>query len=81
MRNDNYPSASEMVRNLGSIRVPHRVLLAEGKFRILQFERPYFEGTEFWVVNEKGFMWEPADSLEAAQAYLESSEAEEYQGG
>jgi hypothetical protein len=79
MRNDNYPSASEMVRNLSDIRVRHELLHVEGKFRVIRFERPFFQGSEFWVVNEKGFMWEPADSLDAAMHYLKGSEAAEYQ--
>ena len=70
-----------MVRNLSDIRVPYRVLITEGKFRVVQFDTPYFDGMEFWVANEKGFMWEPADTLQVALAYLESPEALEYQGG
>ena len=70
-----------MVRNLAGIKVPYELLQTEGKFRIVRFERPFFNGTEFWVVNEKGFLWEPSDSLEAAKAYLESPEAQEYQQG
>lgn len=80
MRNDNYPSASEMIRNLADIKVKWNLLHTDRKFRVIQFERPYFEGGEFWVVNEKGFMWEPADSFEAGLAYLQSDEAQEYQG-
>ncbi len=78
MRNDNYHSASEMVRNLDKIRVPHQVIGTEGKFRVVQFDAPYYEGFEFWIVNEKGFMWEAADKFENAMAYLESDEAREY---
>lgn len=79
MRNDNYPSASEMVRNLSDIKVKWTLLHTEGKFRIVQFERPYYEGGDFWVVNEKGFMWESVDSLAAGLEYLNSEEAQEYQ--
>lgn len=79
MRNDNYPSASEMVRNLSDIKVKWTLLHTEGKFRVVQFERPYYEGGEFWVVNEKGFMWESVDSIEAGREYLGSEEAQEYQ--
>lgn len=79
MRNDNYPSASEMVRNVADIRVPHELLLTDGKFRVFRFHAPYFEGSEYWVVNEKGFMWEPVDSFHDAVVYLESAEAKEYQ--
>lgn len=79
MRNDNYPSASEMVRNLSDIKVKWTLLHTEGKFRVVQFERPYYEGGEFWVVNEKGFMWESVDSIDAGLEYLMSEEAQEYQ--
>ena len=67
-----------MVRNLADIKVRHEVLAREGKFRIVKFDHPFFQGSEFWVVNEKGFMWEPADSLAEAQEYLKSPEAVEY---
>lgn len=79
MRNDNYPSASEMVRNLSDIRVKRELVMTDGKFRVVRFSPPYFDGYEYWVVNEKGFMWEPAESFSAALAYLESAEAQDYQ--
>ncbi len=79
MRNDNYPSASEMVRNLAGVRVKWEPLHTDGKFRIIRFEPPFFDGWEYWVVNEKGFLWEPVDTFHAGLMYLESSEAREYQ--
>jgi hypothetical protein len=78
MRNDNYPSASEMVRNLNKIRSPFTVLKTDGKFRVIQFGHPYFDGQEFWVVNEKGFMWQSVENPAEGQAYLETEEAKEY---
>ena len=78
MPNENYQSASEMIRSLDKIRVPHAVLAEHGPFRLLRFESPYWDGYEFWVVNEKGFMWEPAESEAALWAYLETDEAKEY---
>ncbi|HWD38081.1 MAG TPA: hypothetical protein VG944_04480 [Fimbriimonas sp.] len=78
MRNDNYPSSSQIVRNLSDITSKFEVIYAEGKFRILKFAPPYFGGYEYWVVNEKGFMWEPALSPEDGLSYLESDEAKEY---
>lgn len=78
MPNENYQSASEMIRSLDKIRVPHEVLETCGPFRLLRFQRPYWDGYEFWIVNEKGFMWEPGESLEALHRYLESDEAQEY---
>jgi hypothetical protein len=79
MRNDNYPSASEMVRNLGDIRVKHEIVHLDGKFRVVRFDRPFFDGSEFWVVNEKGFLWEPVDNFDAALIYLSGAEARDYQ--
>jgi hypothetical protein len=76
--NPNYPSASQAIRNLADIRTTFEVLDQIGKFRIVRFEPPFFGGSEFWVVNEKGFLWEPADSLDAIFAYLDSDEAKEY---
>ena len=64
---------------MADIRVRHEVLLTDGRFRIVRFARPFFDGSEYWVVNEKGFMWEPADDWHAALAYLESAEAKDYQ--
>lgn len=78
MRNNNYPSASLVIRNLAEITVEYEVLETVGRFRIIQFPAPFFDGSEFWIVNEKGFLWEPADDLDAALAYLESDEAREY---
>lgn len=80
MPNNNYPSASEMPRNLSQILVPFEVIGTEGKFRIVRFDAPYFEGYEFWVVNEKGFMWEGVDTFEAGMTYLASDEAKGYNG-
>lgn len=78
MPNENYQSASEMIRSLDKIRVPYEVLDTYGPFRILKFQRPFWDGYEFWVVNEKGFMWEPGDSLEQLQEYVLGEEAQAY---
>ena len=75
---DRYASASEVVRNLAQIRVPFEVLEEQGKFRLVQFVKPFFDGFEFWIVNEKGFMWEPCVTLDQALAYLASDEAADY---
>jgi hypothetical protein len=76
--NNNYASASEVIRNLSSMPLRFEVLITEGRFRVVRFDSPYFDGSEFWVVNEKGFLWEPADSPEAALNYLLGEEAREY---
>lgn len=75
---DNYPSASEMTRNLAQLMIPYEVLETVGKFRIVRLEPPFWGGYELWVVNEKGFFWEPALDLDRAFAYLNSDEAKEY---
>lgn len=74
----NYPSASEMLRNLAQIHVERDLLLEEGKFRVFRFAPPYVEGYEIWIVNEKGFLWEAVDSETAAMEYLQSEEAQLY---
>ena len=76
--NNNYPSASEIIRNVADVKTGFEALYERGKFRVVRFEPPFFAGSEFWVVNEKGFLWEPAISLEAAKEYLETDEAREY---
>jgi hypothetical protein len=78
--NNNYPSASQLVRNLNDIRVSYEVVLTEGLFRIIRFDSPFFDGFEYWVVNEKGFLWESALTQGAALEYLISDEAKEYVG-
>ena len=78
MPNENYQSASEMVRSLDKIRVPYELLDTKGPFRLLKFSPPYWDGYEFWLVNEKGFMWEPGESRASLDAYLASDEAREY---
>ena len=76
---ENYPSASEVIRNLAQIYVKYEVLDTVGKFRLIQFERPYWDGYEFWLVSEKGFRWEPGDSIDNLLEYLDSDEAKAYQ--
>ena len=78
MPNENYQSASEMIRSLDKIRVPYEQLEERGPFRLLRFSPPYWDGYEFWLVNEKGFMWEPGESLASLHGYLEGNEAKEY---
>lgn len=77
---ENYPSASQVVRNLSAVTAPYEIVLTRGKFRIVRFDTPFWGGYEFWVVNEKGFLWEPAESLANAEEYLSTDEAVEYQG-
>jgi len=69
---ENYLSAGEHLRNLADLPGMYEVLEEHGEFRIVQIAPPYFQGSEFWVVNEKGFFWEPADSLQAARDYIAS---------
>lgn len=76
---EGYASASEVVRNLRQISAPYELMFESAVWRILRFEPPYVLGNEYWVVNDKGFLWEPADSLEAATAYLSSAEALDYE--
>jgi len=76
--NNNYPSASQAIRNLSDMPLSHEVVLTEGRFRVVRFDSPFFDGSEYWVVNEKGFLWEPVDTQEAALAYLLSEEALSY---
>ena len=75
--NDTYPNATEMVRNLSQMG-EYEVLETHGKFRIVRLAPPYYNGFELWVVNEKGFMWEPAATVEAGRVYLQTDEAREY---
>lgn len=75
---ENYANASEVIRNLAHLQGGYEVLLEHGRFRIVRLPPPFFSGYEFWVVNEKGFLWEPAESEQAALDYLDSDEAREY---
>lgn len=74
----NYQSASEMIRNLSQIHTPYEVVHTDGRFRIIRFAK-HWDGFEYWVVNEKGYLWEAVDSLESGFGYLVSPEAREYQ--
>lgn len=56
----------------------YETVLTEGPFRVIRFDTPFFAGSEFWIVNEKGFLWEPVESQEAALAYLLGEEAGDY---
>lgn len=77
--NNNYPGSSQAIRNIADIRTSYEVVHTEGHFRIVRLASPYFDGAEYWVINERGFLWEPANSEEAARAYLRTEEALEYQ--
>ena len=56
------PSASEMIRNLSQVTGGYEVLYEQGEFRVVKFAK-VIETSDFWVVNDKGFFWEPVDSL------------------
>ena len=76
--NENYASASEIIRRLDDLKCQHETLLVDGRFRVVRLDPPFYDGAEIWVVNDRGFLWEPADSLEGAQIYLRSEEAVAY---
>ena len=61
----------ELVRNLSQVRGTWTVLHEERAFRVVEFEKR-IEGSVIWVVNDRGFLWEPADSLPSALAFLAS---------
>lgn len=74
----NYPSAAdEVIRNIAQL-AGVEILEEAQPWRIVRIPEPGTEGAVLWIVNEKGFLWEPAATLEEARAYLSSSEAEEY---
>ncbi len=77
---ENYLSAGEHIRNIADFPFEVEILETHGKFRIVRLAPPFAGGYEHWVVNEKGFLWEPASSIEAARDYLLTPEALEYQG-
>lgn len=79
MKIEGYASASEVIRNLAQVTGKYAQVHADRRFAVVQFEPPYLGGSEFWVVNEKGFLWEPVDTLKDALTYLQSAEALEYQ--
>lgn len=68
------PAAREIVRNLSQVRGTWSVLLESGPFRVVRFEK-MIEGSELWIVNDKGFLWEPVATEDAALAWLDSDEA------
>jgi hypothetical protein len=76
---ENYPSTGLHIRNLAQLPGAYEVIETSGPFRIVRINPPYFEGYAYWVVNERGFFWEPAESVEQARRYLESDEARSYQ--
>lgn len=77
---DNYQSAGEHIRNIADLPAHVEVLEEHGLFRIVRLPPPYVAGSEIWVVNEKGFLWEPASDVDAARAYLQTDEAQAYRG-
>lgn len=78
---ENYPSASEITRNISQLPDPPEFVDEMGRFRIVRLVPPFWGGYEYWVINEKGFFWEPAISLERAREYLGGDEARAYNEG
>ena len=77
---DNYLSAGEHIRNIADLPGTVEVLEEHGLFRIVRLPAPFVSGCEIWVVNEKGFLWEPARDVQAARDYLTTDEASSYEG-
>lgn len=67
---DNYPGASEAIRNLSQIPVGYKIVETIGKFRLVDFSPKFCNGAQLWLVNERGFLWEPVDDRESALSYL-----------
>lgn len=70
------PSANFEVRNLadlaGRYQVVHEFEHEGAPWLVAQFAAPYVRGYEFWVVNDRGFLWEGVDSLPQALQYIEN---------
>jgi hypothetical protein len=74
----NYPSAADaVIRNIAQI-VGVEILEEKHPWRIVSIPEPGTEGAVLWVVNEKGFLWEPVSTVEEARAYIQGPEAQEY---
>ncbi len=72
---EHYPSAAdEIIRNIAQV-AGVEVLEDHGFWRIVRLPEPGIEGAVLWVVNPRGFLWEPATTVEAARAYLTTDEA------
>jgi hypothetical protein len=75
---NNYPNASLVIRNVSELTCEYEVILEDGLFRVIRLDPPFLHGSEFWIINERGFLWEPVDNFNAALLYLKSPEAIEY---
>jgi hypothetical protein len=65
------PSASEMIRNLSQVTGGFEVLFERGEFRVVRFSK-VIDLSDIWVVNDKGFFWEPVDSLEQGIRFIDT---------
>ncbi len=72
---EQFADANERVRNIAQLPGFVEILCEIGEFRIVRVLPPYYDGSEFWVVNDKGFFWEPAPDVESAKRYIESSQS------
>ena len=66
----NYPSSTEVVRNLSQIRGHKEVVREKDGWQVMIFDKVVSE-SKTWVVSPKGFLWEPFDDAESAIKYLE----------
>lgn len=72
---EHYPSAAdEVIRNIAQV-TGVEVEEDHGFWRIVRLPEPGIEGYVIWVVNPRGFLWEPARTIEAARDYLTTDEA------
>lgn len=73
----NFPSAADEInRNIAQL-AGHVILETHGVWRIVQLPEPGVDGATLWVVNERGFLWEPVITIKEAHAYLANPEANE----
>jgi hypothetical protein len=60
-----------MIRNLSQVTGGFEVLFERGEFRVVRFTK-VIDLSDIWVVNEKGFFWEPVDSREQGIRFIDS---------
>lgn len=74
----NYHNPEVIIRNLSELSGRYTTVKQDGPFEVVKFPAPGVNGYEWWIANEKGFLWEPALDEPSVETYLQSEEAKEY---
>lgn len=65
----NYKASSTIIRNISGLQGRFTILQSGNPFSIIEIDAAGFDGSNFWVINTKGFLWEGFSKLAAAMEF------------